>query len=195
MFSFLVLALYVVLNMWWDNDVNWGKVTAGVEFSYQQSWGSFAIGGFLIFLYIFQIYLKESSKPSKADPPTAQRAYEKLQICNDYATEYSITSYLLISMLLGMSRSVVLETEAQLLLMSALGLSLLTYLTVDVRSYFLYVEDCFRELMDSEQETFFDNRDDKQAERHDKHHTMMDGTFLLTQIICTPVAFVFFGIA
>ena len=195
MFSFLVLALYAVLNMWYDNDVNWGKVTAGVEFSYQQSWGSFAIGGFLIFLYIFQIYLKESSKPTKADPPTASRAYEKLQICNDYATEYSITSYLLISMLLGMSRSVVLETEAQLLLMSALGLSLLTYLTVDVRSYFLYVEDCFKELMHSEQETFFDHDKLHQDERHDKHHTMMDGTFLLTQIICTAVAFVFFGIA
>ena len=215
MFSFLVLALYVVLNMWYDNDVNWGKVTAGVEFSYQQSWGSFAIGGFLIFLYIFQIYLKESSKPTKADPPTASRAYEKLQICNDYATEYSITSYLLISMLLGMSRSVVLETEAQLLLVSALGLSLLTYLTVDVRSYFQYVEECFKEEMNSngtawdglddqermqytmlavkapEKETFFE-KDDKV---HTKHHTMMDATFLLTQIICTAVAFVFFGIA
>ena len=58
MFSLLVLALYAVLNMWYDNDVNWGKVTAGVEFSYQQSWGSFAIGGFLIFLYIFQILRK-----------------------------------------------------------------------------------------------------------------------------------------
>jgi hypothetical protein len=114
MFSLFVLGLYAVLNMWYDTDVNWGKVTAGVEFSYKQSWGSFATGGVLILLYIFQIYLKESSKPTKADAATAQRAYDKLQICNDYATEYSITSYLLISMLLGMSRSVVLETEAQL---------------------------------------------------------------------------------
>jgi hypothetical protein len=78
--------------------------------------------------------------------------------------------------------------------MSALGLSLLTYLTVDVRAYFLYVEDCFRELMDSDTETFFD-KEEKRAEMHDKHHTMMDCTFLLTQIICTAVAFVFFGIA
>jgi hypothetical protein len=42
-----------------------------------------------------------------------------------------------------------------------------------------------------EKETFFE-KDDKV---HTKHHTMMDGTFLVTQIICTAVALVFFCIA
>ena len=195
--------------------MKWGKVTDAVEFSWKQSWSSFTTGIVLILLYICQIYVRERSKPTKDNEHKSSAAYNKLQSCNDYATEYSITSYLLISMLLGMSRSVVLETEAQLLLMSALGLSLLTYLMVDIRAYFQYVEECFKEEMNSngtawdglddqermqytmlavkapEKETFFE-KDDKV---HTKHHTMMDATFLLTQIICTAVAFVFFGIA
>jgi hypothetical protein len=145
MVSVFVLVLYVLLNMWYSRDVKWGKVTDGVEFAWKQIWGSFTTGILLICLYMCQIYVRESSKPTKDDELgsskdynklPSSKAYDKLQSCNDYATEYSITSYLLISMLLGMSRSVVLETEAQLLLMSALGLSLLTYLMVDVRHTF-----------------------------------------------------------
>ena len=208
--SFLILALYAVLNMWYVHSVKWGKVTDDVEFKWQQSWNSFTTGIILIFLYIVQIYFKERSKPTEVDEAPFSKAYDKLQSCNDYATEYSITSYLLISMLLGMSRSVVLETEAQLLLMSALGLSLLTYLLVDVRAYFQYVEECFQEELEPPyvsrkltQEYTILNQDlqekqllfAKDTTVHTNHHTMMEGTFLVTQIICTAVAFVFFGIA
>ena len=208
--SFLILALYAVLNMWYVHSVKWGKVTDDVEFKWQQSWNSFTTGIILIFLYIVQIYFKERSKPTEVDEAPFSKAYDKLQSCNDYATEYSITSYLLISMLLGMSRSVVLETEAQLLLMSALGLSLLTYLLVDVRAYFQYVEECFQEELT---DPYFSRKTTEKYQRldqalperellfakdttvHTNHHTMMEGTFLVTQIICTAVAFVFFGIA
>jgi len=40
-------------------------------------------------------------------------------------------------------------------------------------------------------ETLFE----KDVKVHAKHHTMMEGTFLVTQIICTAVELVFFGIA
>jgi len=208
--SVLILALYVVLNMWYVRSVKWGKVTDDVEFKWQQSWNSFTTGIILIFLYMVQIYFKERSKPTEDDEAPFSKAYDKLQSCNDYATEYSITSYLLISMLLGMSRSVVLETEAQLLLMSALGLSLLTYLLVDVRAYFQYVEECFQEELTDPyfsraQKSNYKELHQSLPERellfakdttvHTNHHTMMEGTFLVTQIICTAVAFVFFGIA
>jgi hypothetical protein len=210
MVSVSVLIMYVLLNMWSWKDVKWGKVTDAVEFAWQQSWSSFTTGIVLIFLYVCQIYVRERSKPTQGEEAQSTKSYDKLQSCNDYATEYSITSYLLISMLLGMSRSVVLETEAQLLLMSALGLSLLTYLMVDIRAYFQYVEECFEEdstgsylsqkerqdygligVVPPEKELLFA----KDENVHSNHHTMMDGTFLVTQIICTAVALVFFGIA
>jgi hypothetical protein len=76
----------------------------------------------LMLVYLFQVFVKERSKPEETEKAST---YNSLQICNDYASQYSITCYLLFSMMLGMSRSVVLESEAQLLLLCALGVSLL----------------------------------------------------------------------
>jgi hypothetical protein len=112
-----------------------------------------------------------------------------MQMCNNYAMQYSIASYLLISMLLGMSRSVVLETEAQLLLMCALGLALLTYLMVYVRAYFEYVTNLVTKTIETDELQML------VSTQRDDHTAMMKSIFLFTQIIGTAVAFVFFGIA
>ncbi len=121
--------------------MNWGTLQDVIEFSYQRSLVSPVIAVCLMLVYLFQIFVKERSKPEE---PEKASTYNSLQICNDYASQYSITCYLLFSMMFDMSRSVVvvLESEAQLLLLCALGVSLLTYLLVDVRAYFQYVHAC-----------------------------------------------------
>jgi hypothetical protein len=186
---FVVCVVYAVMNLVRQTTVKWGKDgKIPVLIAWEQGFGSFVIGGVLIILCIWDAYRKLQHGEYFAIPEPDEE-YKEMLKCNNYAMQFSIASYLLISMLLGMSRSVVLETEAQLLLMCALALALLTYLKVYVRAYFEYVKTCVETKQGDEQKLLLlmDNPSD--------HDAMMTSIFQFTQIIGIVVAFVFFGIA
>ena len=64
---------------------------------------------------------------------------------------FAVSFSLLIMGLLGDTRSTVLETEAQLLVLCAVGLSVITLLSMRIRAYFDYVQDIFMGLDDMQE--------------------------------------------
>jgi hypothetical protein len=92
---------------------------------------------------------------------------------------FSVSFFLLIMSLLGDTRSVVLETEAQLLVLCALGVSGITLMSMRVRVYFEWVKLHYL-------------RDKDVPESHSK---MIEFVLLLTDVVTIAVSCVLFGVA
>jgi len=90
---------------------------------------------------------------------------------------FSVTFFLFVMALLGDSRQVVLETEAQLLVLSAISLAVITVLSERVREYYIHVEEHYLH-----------------KEVYASYKKMVSHTLQLVQLIALTVSLALFGI-
>ena len=176
------------------HDVQWGSGPHKVSVKYSWEAGaSLLYASVVVMLYIVHVNVKNgvwhALIPSAADREldyTLNKRKRKFFIqigtesegpaSKEASVLFAATLFLLVMGILGDSRSVVLETDVQLVLVCTISLSLLTLLCMRVRVYFEWVKEHY---MPKDQE----------------HATMMDFILQLVDLIAIAVSGVLLGVA
>ena len=179
------------------HDVEWGADAnkVSVRFSWEAG-ASLLYSTIVVGMYIIHVNVKNgvlhplfagvevsSSSSSAASPKSAPHQHwlgtaEHGPVGHEASVIFAASFFLLVMGLLGDTRATVLETEAQLLILCAVGLSVLTLVSMRVRAYCTWV-----------QEHFMRSKGDSPA-YHEKQAAMIAFVLQLTDVITIAVSVV-----
>jgi hypothetical protein len=183
---FLIVHILWMFGSW--HEIEWG--TGGTKVPVTFSWESGAsllYASLVVALYIVHINVKNgvwySIIPGISDTDAFHKAHhtgteETGPVSKEASVVFAVSFFLLIMGLLGDTRSTVLETEAQLLVLCAVGLSVITLLSMRIRAYFDYVQEIFMGLDDMQE-----------------HKMMVRHALQLVDVITLAVTLTLFGVA
>lgn len=179
---FVLTHLFIRFSTW--HELEWGKSKIKVTYMWE-SGASLFYASLVVALFIVHVNVKHHTWSSIIPGISEQQHGDRnsgTPETGPYGNEanimFAFSFFLLVMGLLGDTRQTVLETEAQLLVLSAIGLAVITVLSTRVRSYFHFIEHNY--LKDQ----------DKQA-----HKNMVMHALQLVEVIALAVTFAFFGIA
>ena len=190
---FVMLQLLVKFNTY--HEVQWGKSKIEVTYMWE-SGASLVYAALVVALYVLHVNVKNhawhalfpSMMVNDADHEAARQnqkgtnssALKGSKDSGPYYHEahfmFSVTFFLFVMALLGDSRQLVLETEAQLLVLCAISLAVITVLSERVREYYLHVEEHYL-----------------QNDNHQTYRNMVSHTLQIVQVIALTVSLALFG--
>lgn len=177
---FVLTHLFVQFSTWYE--LKWGKSDIVVTYMWE-SGASLLYASFAVALFIVHVNVKHHMWRSIIPAISEQQHGDKTHgtpetgpYGNEASIMFAISFFLLVMGLLGDTRQTVLESEAQLLVLSAISLAVITVLSTRVRAYFHFIEHNYLH--------------DKQA-----HRMMVAHALKLVDIITLAVTFALFGIA
>ena len=150
-FGVLVLVWYVtefnnvIFSKWYD--ITWkpgGDSSVTIRYDVEGSQVSVLYSGIIITLYAFHLCVKNGFIKDLYgnDTKDYQQLFPRLGDI-DSTLLVSLSLFLLTCTCIGMKRSVILETEAQLILACALSIGVLEYFSATICSYFYYIHVAF----------------------------------------------------
>jgi hypothetical protein len=178
---FVLMHLSVHFSTW--HDLEWGKSNIKATYMWESGasllYASLVVGLFIVHLNV-KHHTWQSIIPGVSERQHGDRAHgtpDTGPYSNEANTMFAISFFLLVMGLLGDTRQTVLETEAQLLVLTAIGLAVITVLSTRVRAYFHYIEHKYL-----------------QDHNHEAHKHMVLHALALVDVITLAVSFAFFGI-
>ncbi len=177
---FVLTHLFIQFSTW--HELEWGKSKIKVTYMWE-SVASLLYASLVVALFIVHVNVKHhmwhSIIPGVSEQQHGDMNHgtpETGPYGNEASIMFVISFFLLVMGLLGDTRQTVLETEAQLLVLSAIGLAVITVLSTRVRAYFHFIEHNYLQ--------------DKPS-----HKNMVMHALQLVEVISLAVTFAFFGIA
>lgn len=141
---FVLTHLFIQFSTW--HELEWGKSKIKVTYMWE-SGASLLYASLAVALFIVHVNVKHhtwcSIIPGISEQQHGDRTHgtpETGPYGNEASILFAISFFLLVMGLLGDTRQTVLETEAQLLVLSAIGLAVITVLSTRVRAYFHFIE-------------------------------------------------------
>jgi len=191
--AFVMLQLIVKFNTY--HQVEWGKSKIEVTYMWE-SGASIVYATLVVLLFVTHVNVKNHAwhaifpsmmannadheagvdKTSGSNPSVVTGTRNNGPYYNEAHFMFSVTFFLFVMALLGDSRQLVLETEAQLLVLCAISLAVITVLSERVREYYLHVEAHY--LKDG---------------NHTSYREMVSHTLQLVQVIALTVSLALFG--
>jgi len=183
LFAVFFLLMHLILNFNTYTESKWGKSNVEVFYMWEAG-ASIVYAFFVVVLFLVHTNIKNYTWHHIFVDTTVYETHKVVtgtEESGPYSHEahymFAVSFFLFIMGLLGDTRQVVLETEAQLLVLCAVGLSVLTIFFEHARAFHLYVE------------RYLD------GETHKIHRNMVQRSLILVELIALAVSFTLFGIA